>query len=152
FPRMQAAVSAAQSRIDFELYLLEAGDCAEAFLPLLESAARRGVQVRCLFDEYGSQGLGGTRLEVLREAGVELRLYNPTGWRQGVLNLYRDHRKLLLVDGEHGFVGGTGLTDEFWQPQAEQSDWHEGMVAMRGPVLGDWKQLFDRRWRACEQR
>ena len=149
FPRMQEAVAAAHSRIDFELYLLEAGDCAEAFLPLLEDAARRGVQVRCLFDEYGSRGLGSARLQTLQEAGVELRLYNPVRWRQWLLNLYRDHRKLLLVDGELGFVGGTGLTDEFWQPQAADSDWHEVMVAMRGPVLGDWQQLFERQWQAC---
>jgi phosphatidylserine/phosphatidylglycerophosphate/cardiolipin synthase-like enzyme len=152
FPRMQAALGAAQRRIDFELYLLEAGDCAEAVLSLLEAAVQRGVQVRCLFDEYGSRGLGSERLQALRDTGIELRLYNPMHWRQGLLNLYRDHRKLLLVDGEYGFVGGTGLTDEFWQPGAAASDWHEVMVAMRGPVLADWQQLFERQWHACAQR
>jgi len=152
FVRMQAALGAAHSRIDFELYLLEAGACADAVLPLLERAARRGVTVRCLFDEYGSRGLGAARLQALREAGVQLRLYNPMRWRHGLLNLYRDHRKLLLVDGALGFVGGTGLTDAFWQPAAEQSDWHEVMVAMRGPVLADWQQLFERQWQACALR
>ena len=151
FPRMLAALAAAQRQIDLELYLLEAGTCAEALLPLLEAAAARGVQVRCLFDEYGSRGLGQARLQQLRAAGVQLRLYNPMRWRQGLLNLYRDHRKLLLVDAGLAFVGGTGLTDAFWQPQAGSSDWHEVMVAQRGPVVGDWQQLFERQWQACVQ-
>lgn len=152
FPRMRAAVEAARESIDFELYLLEAGGCAEFFLTALEAAAARGLQVRCLFDEYGSRGLGEARLQALRDAGIALRLYNPMRWRHGVFNLYRDHRKLLLVDGEEGFVGGAGLTDSFWVPHAESSDWHEVMVSMRGPVLGDWQKLFDRQWQACEAR
>lgn len=152
FPRMRASIEQALERIDFELYLLEAGGCAEQLVGALEAAVARGVRVRCLFDGFGSRGLGAVRLQGLRDAGIELRLYNPMSWRHGVFNLYRDHRKLLLVDGREGYVGGAGLTDEFWNPDAEVSDWHEVMVWMSGPVLSDWQHLFERQWQACERR
>ncbi|MDZ5603438.1 phosphatidylserine/phosphatidylglycerophosphate/cardiolipin synthase family protein [Pseudomonas sp. RP23018S] len=148
FPPMLLAIVRAQFQVDLELYLVEAGDCAEAVVDALEQAARRGVQVRCLFDDYGTQAFGRPLRERLQAAGVELRLYNPIHWRRGVRNLYRDHRKLLLVDQRWAVVGGTGVTDEFWVPSEDASEWHEVMVTMQGPIVSDWQSLFDRQWLA----
>lgn len=148
FPALLQAIDRAQYRIELELYLLEAGDCADRVLAHLVAAAERGVQVRCLFDHFGSRGLGVARLQQLAQQ-VDLRFYNPLSWRRGLNNLYRDHRKLVLIDGQLGFVGGAGLTDEFWQPQGNASNWHELMVSMQGPVLQDWLSLFERQWQAA---
>ncbi|MFH4013433.1 hypothetical protein WAI66_18940, partial [Acinetobacter baumannii] len=79
----------------------------------------------------------------------ELRLYNPLRWKLTGGNLYRDHRKLLLVDGRLGYVGGAGITDEFWEPVSDVSAWREVMVEMDGPVVADWAALFERQWLAC---
>ncbi len=148
FPRMLAAIDQAQAHIDLELYLVEAGNCAEAIVHALEHAARREVRVRCLFDGYGSLAFTSGLRRRLTEAGVELRFYNPLSWRRGLNNLYRDHRKLLLVDQQLAVVGGTGVTDEFWQPMGNTCDWHEVMVEIQGPLVQDWQMLFDRQWRA----
>ncbi|PVZ12517.1 MULTISPECIES: phosphatidylserine/phosphatidylglycerophosphate/cardiolipin synthase family protein [unclassified Pseudomonas] len=152
FPRMLDAVQAATDQIDLELYLVEAGSCAEAVVQALCDAAERGVCVRCLFDGYGSLKLGRALLERLEAAGVQLRHYNPVHWRRGLRNLYRDHRKLLVVDQRLAVVGGTGVTDEFWQPGQPSSEWHEVMVAIEGPLVADWQTLFDRQWRANTRR
>ncbi|MGG3794715.1 phosphatidylserine/phosphatidylglycerophosphate/cardiolipin synthase family protein [Pseudomonas paraversuta] len=148
FPRMLAAIDQAQVHVDLELYLVEAGDCAEAIVRALEQAARREVRVRCLFDGYGSLAFTPGLRRRLTDAGVELRFYNRLSWRRGLNNLYRDHRKLLLVDHLLAVVGGTGVTDEFWQPGQNTCDWHEVMVAIQGPLVQDWQMLFDRQWRA----
>ena len=148
FPRMLAAIDQAQVHVDLELYLVEAGDCAEAIVQALEQAARREVRVRCLFDGYGSLAFTPGLQRRLTDAGVELRFYNRLSWRRGLNNLYRDHRKLLLVDHQLAVVGGTGVTDEFWQPGQNTCDWHEVMVAIQGPLVQDWQMLFDRQWRA----
>ncbi|MBJ9976837.1 phosphatidylserine/phosphatidylglycerophosphate/cardiolipin synthase family protein [Pseudomonas sp. S75] len=152
FPPMLAAIAGAERQVDLELYLVEAGACALAVVDVLESAALRGVRVRCLFDGYGSLALPLALRQRLTAAGVELRLYNPLHWRRGLRNLYRDHRKLLLVDERWGAVGGTGVTDEFWTPGQAHSEWHEVMVAMQGPVVLDWQLLFDRQWHANARR
>jgi phosphatidylserine/phosphatidylglycerophosphate/cardiolipin synthase-like enzyme len=60
--------------------------------------------------------------------------------------LNRNHRKLLLVDGETAFVGGTGLVDEFDPPGHPEMQWRETMVRVQGPVVTDWQQLFTATW------
>ncbi|KAF0863347.1 phosphatidylserine/phosphatidylglycerophosphate/cardiolipin synthase family protein [Pseudomonas sp. LD120] len=146
FPRMLVAIARAQEQVELELYLVEAGTCAQAMVQALVQAAERGVRVRCLFDDYGSLAFTQVLRQRLLRAGVELRFYNRLKWRQGFLNLYRDHRKLLLVDQSLAMVGGTGVTDEFWRPEYNNCDWHEVMVEIAGPMVRDWQMLFDRQW------
>ncbi len=152
FPAMLAAIALAERRVALELYLAEDGRCSETLVSALVEAARRGVAVHCLFDDFGCLGLGKVLRQRLAGAGIELRLYNPLRWRRGVRNLYRDHRKILVVDERVAFVGGTGATDEFWDPQASISAWHEVMVRIEGPLVTHWLLLFDFQWLACEGR
>lgn len=149
---MLLAIMRAEIEVDLELYLVEAGDCADAVVEALEQAARRGVRVRCLFDDYGSLAFNSKLRQRLLDAGVYLRWYNRLRWKRGLRNLYRDHRKLLLVDERWAVVGGTGVTDEFWTPGEATSEWHEVMVQMQGPVVNDWQLLFDRQWHANNRR
>jgi len=151
FPRMLAAIAGAQWRIDLELYLVEDGQCAERLVDVLSEAASRGVQVHCLFDGFGSLGLGAALRTKLSEAGVALRLFNPLRWQFGLHNLHRDHRKMLLVDDRLGYVGGTGATDEFWSPRSVGERWHDVMVEISGPLLADWRTLFDHQWMLCRE-
>ena len=152
FPRMLEHIALAKEQIELELYLVEAGACAEAIVQALVAAAERGVRVRCLFDDYGSLAFTLTLRQRLTQAGVELRFYNRLSWRRWVGNFYRDHRKLLLVDQCLAVVGGTGVTDEFWTPGHDVSEWHEVMVEISGPLVIDWQLLFDRQWIANRYR
>jgi phosphatidylserine/phosphatidylglycerophosphate/cardiolipin synthase-like enzyme len=108
--------------------------------------------VRCLFDDFGSLAFTLSLRTRLTEAGVILRFYNRVHWRRGIRNFYRDHRKLLLVDKQLAVVGGTGVTDEFWRPDQDTSEWHEVMVEIRGPLVLDWQALFDRQFHANARR
>ncbi|WP_244968154.1 phospholipase D-like domain-containing protein [Pseudomonas sediminis] len=148
FPRMLAAIEGALQQVEIELYLIEDGRCSERLVDALCRAAERGVVVRGLFDAYGAAGLGAALRERMQAAGVQLRWYNPVRWRRGIRNFHRDHRKLLLVDQRLAYVGGTGSTDEFWLPDEPRSPWHEVMVEMEGPLVGDWQQLFEQLWLA----
>jgi phosphatidylserine/phosphatidylglycerophosphate/cardiolipin synthase-like enzyme len=152
FPRMIQAIEKAEQQVELELYLVEAGLCAEAVVQALVDAAKRGVIVRCLFDDFGSLAFTLGLRNRLTEAGVILRFYNKVNWRRGIRNFYRDHRKLLLVDKQLAVVGGTGVTDEFWRPNHDTSEWHEVMVEIRGPLVIDWQALFDRQFHANQRR
>lgn len=146
FPRMLEAIAQAEQAIAFEFYLVEAGHCARQMVGALTGAAERGVQVRCLLDGYGTLALGAELRGQLQAAGVEVRYYNPPAMHLRLRNLHRDHRKLLIIDQSAAFVGGAGITDEFWNIADPAAAWHEAMIEMSGPVLQDWRVLFDRTW------
>jgi phosphatidylserine/phosphatidylglycerophosphate/cardiolipin synthase-like enzyme len=146
FPRMLEAIERARETVSLEMYLVESGAVMERFAGALARAARRGVEVRLLFDDYGARGLAEADRRRLREAGVVLAFYNPLRGAKLLGNFFRDHRKLLLVDREVAFVGGAGLTDEFDPPPDRAPAWRETMVEIRGPVLADWHALFREVW------
>lgn len=147
-----ARVEQAREQIDIELYLVRSGESADRVEAVLFAAVKRGVRVRCLFDGFGSRHFKPAQRRYWQEAGIELRFYNPLRWTLGLQNFYRDHRKLLMVDQQVAYVGGAGLTDNFWQPGAEHSQWHEVMVRVEGPVVIDWQTLFDYQWDSCLER
>ncbi|WP_252274484.1 phospholipase D-like domain-containing protein [Pseudomonas subflava] len=151
-PAMLVAIARAERRVALELYMVEDGSCCDALIQALISAGERGVEVQCLFDDFGCLKLSRPARERMLAAGVQLRLYNPIRWRRGLHNLYRDHRKILLIDEHSVFVGGAGATDEFWDADAPEHCWHEVMVRVEGPLVAHWRQLFDRQWLACEGR
>lgn len=146
-PAMLEAIDRAQRYVLLELYLYEGGQCAERFVDRLRAAAARGVRVCILLDGYGARGMPAAHRRDLTEAGVALAFYNPLGLRRWRMALWRDHRKLLLVDGETAFTGGMGITDEF-DPVARGADaWHDSMLCMQGPCVADWQMLFAAAWR-----
>lgn len=147
-----AQIERAEQSIDIELYLVSSGKSADRVEAALLAALQRGVRVRCLFDSFGSRQFHTQQRQRWQAAGIELRFYNPLRWSRGLQNFYRDHRKLLLVDQRVAYVGGAGLTDQFWQPDAEHSLWHEVMVRVQGPVVGDWQTLFNNQWDSCIER
>lgn len=151
FPRMLAAIDQAKRTISMEMYLVASGNLFAQFRDALLRATQRGVQVRLLLDDFGSQSLRAPDRQILQRGGVELAFYNRLRWRKGLRNLFRNHRKLLLVDQQCAFVGGAGLTDDFIST-ATRPGWHEVMLRIDGPVIGDWQQLFDRTWLRLRER
>ena len=104
-PAMFEAVSQAQHYVLVELYLMESGELANQVIDALEAATRRGVKTYLLLDGYGAMGLERSDRERLQAAGVALQLFNPIGFHSLARNLSRDHRKIVVVDGEIGLGG-----------------------------------------------
>ena len=146
FPRMLEAIQLAQRYVFLEIYLFESGTVADRFVDALIAASGRGVQINLLLDAFGAAKLQAEDRERLRAAGVELQFYNPLRLHKWLSNMFRDHRKLLIVDGEVAFVSGTGITDDFDNPKEPARSWRETTLQIRGPVLMDWQQLFVRSW------
>ena len=158
-PRMLGAIAAARHYLFLEMYLVESGVIADRFIDTLVQAAERGVQVYLLFDDYGAHQLNRDDRERLHHDNIRSLYYNPLQshsillnlyrifWQRIHLGLYRNHRKLLLVDGRVAFSGGAGITDEIDPPAAPELRWRENMIEIRGPVLEDWQSLFTESWK-----
>ncbi|WP_210396170.1 phospholipase D-like domain-containing protein [Motiliproteus sediminis] len=146
FPAMLGAIGSARRELLLEFYYVRSGALMDRLIEALVAASEREVRVCLLIDGFGGRELASADRQRLIRAGVQLAVYNPIRLRNVSLNLARDHRKLLLVDGEEVFTGGTGLTDEFYSGATHQPPWHELMLRLRGPVVGDWRTLFARQW------
>ncbi|WJW75236.1 phospholipase D-like domain-containing protein [Thiohalobacter sp. IOR34] len=151
FPVMLEAIDSARDSILLEIYLFESGQTAGRFVEALSRAAGRGLQVCLLLDDFGARGLAQADRQRLTEAGVALAFHNPLHYGDLRRNLFRDHRKLLIVDGCLAFTGGFGITDEF-DPASDPRPWRETVVEIRGPVLQDWHRLFARNWQRWDER
>jgi len=143
---MLEAIETAHHYVLLEIYLIESGTVAARFIDAFVRAARRGVTVKLLLDDFGALGLSPRDRERLGQGGVELLLYNPIRISKHLRNMFRDHRKLLIVDGEVAYVSGAGITDEFDSPKEPDQSWRETAARIRGPVLRDWQELFVRLW------
>ncbi|MGW8246566.1 MAG: phospholipase D-like domain-containing protein [Acidiferrobacterales bacterium] len=146
FPAMLSAIGQATKSVMLEMYLFESGAVANEFIAILCGAAERSVEVKVLLDGFGSLKLLDADRRRMIDAGIELRFYNPLHYKKLQKNIARDHRKILIVDDQIAFVGGAGITDEFDPPLEHKKMWRETMSRIRGPVIGDWRQLFDRVW------
>lgn len=140
----------ARDEILLEMYLFESGTLADHFITALCDATQRGVSVRVLLDAFGARSLNAHDRYKLREGNVALTFYNPLAYRKWRHNLRRDHRKLLLIDRRIGFTGGLGISDTVLSHASPLAGWRDTMVAMHGPVLDDWADLFATTWqRSC---
>lgn len=147
FPLMLSSIAEARTCIALEIYWIASDRTADRFIQALAQAARRGVQVFVLLDDYGCSDLETIDRHRLTEAGVHLALFNPLRLRVGWGMFVRDHRKLLLVDDHVAFVGGAGICDPF----DGANGWRENMLRVEGDCVADWWHLFRRVWSRCSR-
>lgn len=138
FPAMLDGIQYAKKYVLMEMYLIESGSVTDQFIEAFSTVSKRGIDVRLIFDAYGSLGLSTTDKRRLKDAGVKLVFYNPLRLKKRKKNLFRTHRKYLIVDGEIAFVGGVGITDSFQGVKA----WRETVIKIQGEVVADWQTLF----------
>lgn len=146
FPAMLEAIAGAQQSILLLMYLCESGQVTQSFSDALIAAAGRGVRTCLLLDDFGSYLLRRGDRQRLLDGGIELVFCNPLRVGRWNRNLARDHRKILIVDGQVAFTGGAGLTDNFDPAIIPDLYWHDLMLEVRGPCVRDWHALFQESW------
>ncbi|MBI3191020.1 MAG: cardiolipin synthase B [Pedosphaera parvula] len=146
FPAMLAAIRGAQKTINLETYIYWSGDIGDQIAEALAERARAGVKVHVLFDWFGTRRIDSEQIDRMREAGVEARKYNPLiSYNLARFN-HRDHRKLLVVDGRIGFIGGTGIAD-LWEGNADTPDhWRDTHFRLEGPAVAQMQAAFMENW------
>jgi cardiolipin synthase A/B len=146
FPAMLEAIRGAQTSVTLTTYIYWRGQVAAEFSRALADRAREGVQVRVLLDWIGSRRIDPRDVALMREAGAEVRFFNPfTILNPGRIN-HRLHRKLLVVDGHTGFIGGAGYAD-FWLGNAHNDrNWRDAFYQVEGPVVAQMQSVFMEDW------
>jgi cardiolipin synthase len=152
YPQWLRAIGGAQQYICFENFIFYEDEVGAEFATALIERARAGIKVRLNYDWLGCFGKASKHFwRPLLDAGVRVRRFNPPRTAHPVRWLQRDHRKLLAVDGEVGFI--TGLcVGKHWRGDAAQgiAPWRDTGVEIRGPALNEIESAFAEVWDASE--
>ena len=153
FLRLMALIAQAERSIDLTMFILGRDATGDALVAALAERAKQGVSVRVILDAVGSIRSRGHAAALLCPAGAELRVFMPLTHSpiRGRTNL-RSHRKLAVFDGEHAFVGGMNLADEYMGPTAKTSPeprWRDVAAVCSGPVAADAVAMFEADWAFC---
>lgn len=142
FPRVLEAIAKARHEVMLETFILAEDKIGKALHAALVAAAERGVEVHVLVDGFGSHELSPEFVAGLVDAGVRFRIFDPGRSFMGQrLNLLRRmHRKIVVIDGQLGFIGGINYSADHvadFGPEAKQ----DYAVQVRGPVVAQMHHL-----------
>ena len=150
YPAWLAAIGAAKRSILFENYIIADDAVGREFAAALAERARAGVKVRVIYDWMGALGAASRRvLQPVAAAGGEVRCFNPPRFDSPFGWLSRDHRKMVAVDGEVGFVAGLCVSRKWaGDPLLGMEPWRDTGIEVRGPAVADIEQAFAEVWAA----
>lgn len=143
FPAMFEAMDRAGTCIALEMYIYADDETGREFRSHLVNAARRGVQVMVLVDAWGSWSLSDSFWDELRGAGGMVRRFRPMA--RGMF-LFRNHRKLLLVDDRIAYIGGLNIADEYYRGLGGEPSWRDNVLEISGIEVARLRRSFLRMW------
>ena len=149
YPAELEAITAAQRTINVEMYEFLQGEVANRFLAGLRERARAGVEVRLILDALGSFGTPRKYFEELERAGGRVAWYHPIDSRHWPHLNTRTHRKLLVIDGKLGFIGGAGIADQWAHASGGKPQWRDTMLQVQGRAASSLNATFVENWVAC---
>jgi cardiolipin synthase len=140
YDAFERAIRDATHHIHLEFYIWRDDATGRRFRDLLVERAREGVQVRLLYDAIGGAEVDGRFMQPLLDAGGRAAPFSPVRLFERRLRVnFRNHRKILVVDGVTGFTGGVNIGDEY-------CDWEDTAVRLDGPVVYQLQEVFAEDW------
>jgi cardiolipin synthase len=165
FDSIVADIGLAKSRIDLEVYIFSDDIAGRRVAKALILAARRGVQVRILVDGVGSKWWGGELADLLREAGVQVRVFHPLPWhfwkltdefgtRTWIWKIFflwakinrRNHRKTLIIDSKKAWVGSFNVSASHLPVSIGGGGWRDSAVCVVDQRVFDLQLVFEKTW------
>jgi cardiolipin synthase A/B len=147
FDRLFEEIAAAKEYICVNFYIVKNDKVGGKFQQALIDKAREGVKVFFLFDEIGSHRLSSTFLGEMEDAGVECESFgsNRHWWSRLQIN-FRNHRKIVVIDGEMAFIGGLNVGDEYLGRDKKIGEWRDTHLLIKGPAVDSVQLVFMEDW------
>jgi cardiolipin synthase len=147
FEALLAAIALARHHVHAEFFILRDDATGRRFIEALAERARAGVEVRLLYDAWGSFWLKQSTLAPLRAAGGQVQAFLPLSPLRSYLHFnLRNHRKIAVIDGTIGFTGGMNIGDEYLGQNAYFGYWRDSFVRLDGPVVAGLQRIFSEDW------
>lgn len=152
FPELLSALENATSHIHIEYYIYEDDITGNQVADLLIKKAKQGVEVRFMYDDFGSHSLRNSFINKLQDAGVQTAPFYKIKWYAFANRLnYRNHRKIIVIDGKIGFVGGINISDKYRNDLTKENHlfWRDTHIMIRGQATAYLQYLFMGDWNFC---
>ena len=152
FPELIKALENAKSHIHLEYYIYENDVTGNQIAEMLIKKAKEGLEVRFLYDDFGSHGLTKPFIQKLKDAGVQTAPFYKIKWYALANRInYRNHRKIVIIDGYVGFVGGINMSDKYRNDLIPKNKlfWRDTHLMVMGQATSYLQYLFMCDWNFC---
>ena len=152
FAAIFAAIAEARHYVLVQFFVVKNDALGRSLQQALLAAAARGVKVHFLYDRIGSHSLDRSYIAALRAGGVEIHAFAIRRFRNRFQLNFRNHRKIVAVDGQRAFIGGHNVGVEYLGAKAPLSPWRDTHIAIGGPVVAQIERTFSEDWYWVTQR
>jgi cardiolipin synthase len=150
FPEVLEALRSAKHHIHIEYYIYEQDEIGEQIENILIEKAKEGVQVRFIYDDFGSPGIKKKMEQKMRDAGIEIYPFQKVLFYLLANRLnYRNHRKIIVIDGQTAFTGGINVSDKYVNNKPGKLFWRDTHLRIDGPGVFYLQYLFLTDWNFC---
>jgi cardiolipin synthase len=153
FPELMKSLKAAKHHIHIEYYIFEQDEIGTAIIEILIAKAKEGVQVKFIYDDFGSPSIKKKIERKMRAAGIEVYPFSKVIFYLLANRInYRNHRKIVVIDGHTGFVGGINVSDKYINNGKQKLYWRDTHVRIEGPGVYYLQFLFMTDWNFCTEK
>lgn len=143
FDSIFEALEKAEKFIHLQYYIFSVGELTERFYDIFKTKIEQGVEVRLIYDSFGSSAFRGNTIKRFRDIGVKAYSMMPIRFGNLLFTLnYRNHRKIIIIDGTVGFTGGVNVSDKYIKPISDLGIWNDLHIKIEGPVVNSLHRVF----------
>lgn len=147
FQAITESLSAAKIFICIEFYMFKDDETGKKLAQILKEKSRNGVKVYLLYDHFGSFLTANKFWSDMKKAGIMFRVSHPFKFSSPRSYFYRNHKKLLIIDGETAFTGGFNIADEYYGYfKNKQKAWRDIGICLKGPIVNIMLERFMKSW------
>jgi len=143
FDKIFEALEKAEEFIHVQYYIIDEGELWDKFVAIFERKLAQGVEIRIIYDAIGSLNLKRSTVKRLRKMGIKMYALSPLQFGSILFTLnYRNHRKILIIDGHTGFTGGVNISDKYIKSHSKLGVWDDEHLCLQGPVVNSLHKIF----------
>ena len=147
FESLMEELEKAEHFIFMEYFIIREGEMLDPIIEILERKAKQGVDVRFLYDDIGSLRTVPYKYEEkLRKKGIRCEVFNPLAPVLNMILNNRDHRKITVIDGHTGYMGGINLADEYINAIEKYGHWKDAAIMIKGEAVWNLTMMFLQTW------
>lgn len=152
FDSLVGDIARARHHVHLQFFIFADDETGNRLLSAMKEAAGRGVTVRLIYDHVGSWSTSGRFFRRMQRAGIQVQAYEPVHFRRLTHRVnYRNHRKLCIIDGRVGYVGGMNVADRYVHGDGRGGVWRDLMLRCEGTAVYGIQQVFLHDWYCCSR-